>query len=144
MQIISTGTEVIMSNKTYRHYANLVIKSKQKKMEITRIVKKCARCFQDKSFTEFNIDNKNRGDGFQGYCKPCQSAYYKTYNTARAEAQAKTYPQSKVCLDCRLEKPISQYGKRAISLDKHNSYCKPCWRLRVKAATRKMKNGGQT
>lgn len=131
-----------MYHKTYRHYANLAIKSKQKKMEITKIVKKCSRCFQEKSYTEFNVDNKTHGDGFQGYCKECQSTYYKAYNSARTEANAISYPQSKVCLDCSLDKPISQYGKRSISLDKHNSYCKPCWRARVKKATRKMKNGG--
>jgi hypothetical protein len=113
-------------------------------MEITRTVKKCARCFQDKSYTEFNTDNKTRGDGFQGYCKPCQSAYYKAYNAARTDAQAKVEVQSKVCLDCHLEKPISQFGRREISLDKHNSYCKPCWRLRSRKAIRKAKNGGQT
>jgi Zn finger protein HypA/HybF involved in hydrogenase expression len=135
-------TEQTMNHKTYRHYAKLAIKSKLKNMEITRTVKKCARCYQDKSYTEFNIDNKNNGDGFQGYCKDCQSAYYKAYNASRTEANAKSHPQSKTCLDCHLDKPISQYGKRAISLDKHNSYCKPCWRQRTRIATRKMKNGG--
>ena len=96
-------------------------------------------CFNDKPVTEFSFSKQQ---GFISYCKPCQSAYYKAYNASRKEAQPKDIPQSKSCRDCRLEKPISQFGKKSMSLDKHNIYCKPCWRDRTKKAIRKMRNGG--
>ena len=105
-------------------------------------MKKCAMCFTDKTIIEFNLSNRKYGDGRSSYCKPCQSTYYKAYNTAMKAADAKVVIMSKVCRDCGLDKPVSQFGKRSISPDKHNIYCKPCWRQRVKVATRKMKNGG--
>ena len=102
-------------------------------------MKKCAMCFTDKVITEFNFSNRKYGDGRSSYCRQCQSAYYKAYNAARKAAHAKYDRQSKVCRDCKAEKPISQFGKRSISPDKHNIYCKPCWRHRVAIASRKMK-----
>ena len=129
-----------MFHKTYRHYANLVIKSKQKKMEITRIVKKCTNCKLEKLETEYNTSNGKYSGGFQNMCKICWVSYNKAYTEARKVAKAKVEVQSKVCLDCKLEKPSSQFGKRSISLDKLNSYCKPCWRQRVYKSIRNNKN----
>ena len=103
-------------------------------------MKKCSNCFQEKLFSEFN-NNKNTKDGLQPYCRPCHSAYYKAYNASMKDAQPRLVVQSKVCRDCGLEKPISQFGKRAVSPDKHNIYCKPCWRQRSYASQRKAKNG---
>lgn len=103
-------------------------------------MKKCAMCFNDKDMTEFNVSNRKYGDGKSSYCRQCQSTYYKAYNEAKKAAQPKYDRQSKKCRDCGLEKPIGQFGKRSISPDKHNIYCKPCWRQRVAKATRRMKN----
>jgi hypothetical protein len=103
-------------------------------------MKKCPMCFTEKPITEFNTINKSstsRG----GYCKSCHSVYYKAYFKARTEAKAKYDVQSKVCRDCGLEKPISQFCKRESSLDKHNIYCRPCWTKRTMAAKKRMKNG---
>jgi RNase P subunit RPR2 len=105
-------------------------------------MKKCALCFIEKEIIEFNLSNRKYGDNRSSYCKPCQSAYYKAYNASRKTAQAKVILMAKTCRDCGLEKPISQFGKRALSPDKHNIYCKLCWRKRVAIAQRKMKNGG--
>jgi hypothetical protein len=134
-------TEQIMNHKTYRHYANLAIKSKQKRTGIIKM-KKCSNCKQEKPYTEYNTSNSKYADGFQNMCKECWVTYNKAYTAARKAAKAKFDVQSKVCLDCRLEKPSSQFGKRSISLDKLNSYCKPCWRQRVYISVRKNKNGG--
>jgi len=92
----------------------------------------------EKPVTEFST-SKVDASGFQGYCKACHSAYYKAYNASRTEAKAKVVLQSKVCRDCRLEKPISQFGKKSNSLDKHNIYCKPCWYIRTRKAMIRMK-----
>lgn len=97
-------------------------------------MKRCNKCEQIKAVTEFSISRKVYGDGFQSQCKSCQKAYYKAYKALKSNAEATKHPQSKVCLECHLEKPISQFGKKSASLDKHNNYCIPCWRVISKKA----------
>ena len=94
-------------------------------------------CFLEKEVTEFNVSNRAYGDGRGSYCRSCQSAYYKAYNASMKDAHAKEVPQSKVCRDCGYDKPIAQFGKRSASPDKHNIYCKPCWRDRSYKAWKK-------
>lgn len=102
-------------------------------------MKKCSFCKQMKPFTEFNISNK--GDGFQYTCKHCSRAYYKAYNTARKAAKATVIVDAKVCRDCGLKKPISQFGKKSNVPDKHQIYCKPCWKDRCYKAQKRFVNG---
>jgi len=103
-------------------------------------MKKCAMCFVEKPIIDYSVSNRKYGDGRSSYCKPCQSAYYKAYNASMKAAHKKYDRMSKTCRDCGHDKPISQFGKRSISPDKHNIYCKPCWRRRVDISTRKAKN----
>lgn len=109
-------------------------------MEILRIVKYCRKCDQTKEATEFN---KKQGNLLQAWCRECYSTYYKAYNAVLKDSDAKTYVDSKVCQDCGLKKPRSQFGHRANSPDKLNTYCKPCWRVRSYNARRKMKLNGK-
>lgn len=106
-------------------------------------MKYCSKCDQTKELIEFNKSNRNHKDGAYPYCRSCQSAYYKTYNQARKAAESKVVTTSKVCRDCGLEKPIGQFGKKSTSFDKHNIYCKPCWRKKTLAAVRKMRQNGR-
>ena len=99
-------------------------------------MKKCAKCFIEKPVTEYSLDKKN-ADGFFSYCKACQSAYMKAYMASRRDAKPIVVVQSKVCKDCGLEKPISQFGRKSTSLDKHNVYCKKCWYIRCKKSMEK-------
>lgn len=99
-------------------------------------MKSCSVCKEQKSLEDFYKDKKT-ADGRSHRCKPCTNAYYKGYNASRKLAQARYEVQSKVCRDCGLEKPISQFGKKATSLDKHQIYCIPCWRTRTYASMRK-------
>lgn len=106
-------------------------------------MKKCSKCEHIKDSSEFNKSNKNHKDGLFPHCKACQSTYYKAYNAARKAAGPRVTYQYKICRDCGLERPISQFGKKSTSLDKHNIYCKPCWRKRSLAAIRRMKQNGR-
>jgi hypothetical protein len=99
-------------------------------------MKKCSYCKLIKPVTEFNTSTTQTG-GFQALCKECAKAYYKAYNVARKAAKQSVDLQSKVCRDCGLEKPISQFGVKSNVPDKHNIYCKPCWRTRSLVAVRK-------
>ena len=99
-------------------------------------MKTCTTCKQEKPLNEFHKNSKT-ADKLCFKCKVCQNAYYKGYNASRKAAQARYEVQSKVCRECGLEKPISQFGIKSTSLDKHNIYCKPCWRTKTYAAIRK-------
>jgi protein-arginine kinase activator protein McsA len=99
-------------------------------------MKKCSYCKTNKAVTEFNTSRTQAG-GFQALCRDCAKAYYKAYNASRKAAKQSVDLQSKVCRDCGLEKPISQFGKKSNLPDKHNIYCKPCWRHRCLIAVRK-------
>lgn len=90
----------------------------------------------EKPVNEFYNANNN-SLGKQYMCIVCYKAYFKAWRASRSEAKQAVHVESKVCPDCRLEKPISQFGKRSSSLDKHNLYCKPCWRVRTKKAQQK-------
>lgn len=103
-------------------------------------MKKCSNCLIEKSYSEFNTDNKKYGDGFQGYCRSCTRAYYKAYNTRRKAEKQTVWVDSKTCRDCGLKKPISQFGVKNNNPDKHNIYCKPCNRERTYASIRKNKH----
>ncbi len=92
-------------------------------------MKHCSVCKIEKPYIEFHKSART-ADGYTFRCKTCQSAYYKGYNASRKAAQQQVVVQAKTCRECGLEKPISQFGIRATSLDKHNIYCKPCWRKR--------------
>ena len=106
-------------------------------------MKKCSKCEHIKDLSEFNKSNANHKDGLYPHCRACQSAYYKAYNARRKEAKPDSMPMFKVCRDCGLERPINQFGKKSTSLDKHNIYCKPCWRKRSLAAIRRMRQNGR-
>jgi len=97
---------------------------------------RCNQCMQDKLVTEFyNANNNKRGTQYM--CIECYKTYFKSWREIRTEKPQSQYPQSKRCLDCKRDKPISQFGKRSSSLDKHNQYCKPCWNIRTKIAQKK-------
>lgn len=99
-------------------------------------MKICTQCKEQKAWEEFYKDSST-ADKKCHRCKTCQKMYYKGYNAARKAAEAQTVPNSKICRDCNLEKPISQFGKKSTSLDKHQIYCNPCWRARTYASMRK-------
>ena len=106
-------------------------------MDGLRPMKNCAKCQTEKPLSDYNKNSTGRGDGHMYYCKECQSAYYKAYTAAMRDGEAKVKVSAKVCRDCSLEKPISQFGTKSTSPDKHQIYCKLCWRQRVLIAQRK-------
>lgn len=93
-------------------------------------------CLIKKPVTEYNT-NKSAADGFHNYCRACTSLYYKGYNASRKAAKQSVWVDSKVCRQCGLKKPISQFGLKSNNLDKHNIYCKPCNRERTYESMRR-------
>jgi hypothetical protein len=99
-------------------------------------MRKCIQCKENKLLTEFHASSR---DSAQWMCIPCAKTYHKAWQAISKARPAKLNGTSKVCRDCGLEKPYSQFGKRSIAMDKKMSYCKPCWIKRSKIATAKHK-----
>jgi len=97
-------------------------------------MKKCSSCFTEKPISEFYNSNKN---GKQSMCIPCYKAYFKAWRQARKAQPQSSFPTSKVCFKCGLDRPLSQFGKRSLALDKKNDYCKDCWKAISYAAQKK-------
>ena len=104
------------------------------------MIKSCGKCKEEKLYSEFN-KSKKMEDGYQFYCRSCQSALYKAYAAVKKHEPASVEAQPKVCTHCGLKKPPSQFGKRSMSRDKLNYYCKPCWRIIVYENKRRSASG---
>lgn len=90
-------------------------------------------CFQEKPMTEY-YNSSSQKDGKQNHCKACYKIYFTNWRSMRQEAPQTEFPQSKVCQDCGIERPISQFGKRSASKDKKMHVCKDCWRIQTRNA----------
>lgn len=89
-------------------------------------MKKCKKCNEWKFPPGFSRNQKSK-DYLQNYCKPCAREYFREYTQKRKDEGPLVDVQSKVCVSCNIEKPRSQFGKRTVSKDGLNNYCKPCW-----------------
>ena len=98
--------------------------------------RRCSRCKVFKDGTEFYYSLKYT----YYYCKSC----YKVLNRQNIERRMENPPTivrtHKVCVMCKEDKPISQYGVNNQRADKRHSYCKPCWIIYVKKAQKKRQN----
>lgn len=56
------------------------------------------------------------------------------------ETQFSHLKASKVCACCKIEKPISEFGKRASLADGHNIYCKSCQNAKLRESRARRKN----
>jgi len=68
-----------------------IVFSKGKTMSETIVTKRCSKCKQAKSISEFH-KNRSKKDGFHHYCKVCTKAYQKS---EKGRAITNRYQQSK-------------------------------------------------
>jgi hypothetical protein len=97
------------------------------------IKKRCARCLVEKPANAFH-KNSSRPDGLQTWCKRCLLTQQKAAHAARSigkvnarriEIQAR--PElGKVCCNCGLVKPLSEYGKDRRKQDGRQARCASC------------------
>lgn len=101
-------------------------------------MKRCKNCDEIKDFDAF-YNMSRSSDGKQHMCIPCYRKYFKEWRKNRNEMPQTEFPTSKICWGCKTEKPISQFGKRSVSKDKHLDWCRPCWRIETRKAIKRMK-----
>ena len=87
--------------------------------------KVCSHCQEEKPLTYFN---KKRSE-----CKSCQSAYYLRWKDTKDGMDMKEgamdtddTPETKVCAQCEVEKPLKEFSKNKNSASGAQSYCKGC------------------
>ena len=105
-------------------------------------MKKCSQCHKEKELQEYNKMSMSK-DGHQGICRECNKIISRAFAEASKARKGVEAPSTKVCYDCGLKKPSSQFGKRSVSPDKLNFYCKPCWADRTRKSIRKAKLNGR-
>ena len=86
-------------------------------------MKICTKCKEEKELCNFT-KNKNHKDGLEYFCKSCKKDYQESKKLKNyAEASSKT------CSKCKLDKPLSEYGKCTACFLKVKPSCKKCRNL---------------
>lgn len=96
-------------------------------------MKYCNRC-QILKYPDHFSKNIRTKDALQQYCKLCNSDLSRELNNKRRLYGATVFRKRKECQDCFKVQSIANFGKKTSSADGYQSYCKPCWRTRVKHA----------
>ncbi len=86
-------------------------------------IKKCNRCLQELSISDFNFDKKKK-DGYDNFCKSCKK------EKIIIRYKNKEIITAKICNLCSLEKDVSKFTKAYNSKDGYFSQCKDCMKLR--------------
>ena len=103
------------------------------------MLKRCPRCGETKDPSHYYYSSYTTNNLYT-YCKPCCKERDREKSAKRAVTSATVIRQSKVCGICKLEKPISQFGRNKNRADRHHSYCKPCWVIYVTKQQKKARN----
>jgi hypothetical protein len=90
-------------------------------------VKQCSACRSQKPEEEFHYKNKSRGERMS-YCKVCEAEKRKGWNIGGRKniTTLVAVPTSKVCSNCRIDKPHAQFNDKLESPDGKQYYCREC------------------
>lgn len=94
-------------------------------------MKTCLDCKVEKPLTEFHRDT--RKDGHAIYCKPCKGIRVKDLERRYDEQRVLELPfGTKLCGRCKVEKPLTEFGRRKQTRDGYCYCCKPCYNTKAK------------
>jgi hypothetical protein len=89
---------------------------------ITRI---CNKCKTEKAITEF-YRHKQKKDGYMLSCKICERTRDLNRHKKIKESLEFIEAETKVCYNCELELPKSEFHKNSWTLTRLSTYCKKC------------------
>jgi hypothetical protein len=95
----------------------------KKKKEVD--MKPCGTCNIVKSCEEY-YNRVGSSDGLSSQCKECILNRYNERVNEKKEGEYEEVKE-KVCIDCKEEKKIEEYGTKTDSINGYNNRCKPCW-----------------
>ena len=87
----------------------------------------CTRCSESKDLGEFYAHGRAK-DGLQSWCRSCFAAFRR--ERAQSGRIKAIYSESKVCADCLVEKPSSDFSKNWAHGTGLQHRCKDCGRVR--------------
>lgn len=96
-------------------------------------IKRCPKCSQRKPANTENFYHSSRR-GLSDWCKPCEGQKHKAKRKTLEKFESETH---KECTRCRTIKNRSEYGRNARAKDGLALYCKPCYKLILKASREK-------
>jgi len=91
-------------------------------------LKKCSRCKQEKSESEFYNCSRNK-DGLRNECKECKSIDQKIYREKKRPKKDVLPNHLKRCFGCKEIKDRSEFTQKRTQLDGLCTYCKSCKKL---------------
>ena len=100
-------------------------KAKAEKLSWNPDWKKCLECQEEKDVTEFEKSQKYKS-GYTLYCKDCLVKLREA--TQQYKEIIKSEENSKVCLVCRKDKPLSKFNKSKRDRTKREAICSLCHR----------------
>jgi 5-methylcytosine-specific restriction endonuclease McrA len=95
-------------------------------------MKRCARCEETKSLSDFHRDRRNDADGRQSYCKVCRALDAETKRRANGVKPLKRNVSDalgKRCTICCVVKPLDEFGCDTRTCDGRTSECLLCKRV---------------
>ncbi len=98
----------------------------------TQTLKRCSRCKQSQSLSEFHRNRCNR-DGHQSFCKECarerSRGYRERYTKKHTEADPRAAVPSKLCPSCEVERPSAEFALDRSNPSGLSSHCSECNRI---------------
>jgi 5-methylcytosine-specific restriction endonuclease McrA len=86
--------------------------------------KRCAVCKVEQSVGNFGPD-KAKNDGLRSYCLECDRRLARE-RAQKAKERVKVFVAEKLCPDCNMVKPRSEFYNRSNHSDGLTTYCKEC------------------
>jgi hypothetical protein len=148
IQRISTGKGSLTTSRTYEELPigyerfkawmkdndELTIKVKEaqekaEKLSWNPTEKKCLNCQEYKEVSEFEKSQKYKS-GYTIYCKPCLEIL--RVQTQTYQSTIKSEENSKKCLVCQKEKPLSKFNKSKKNRNQREAICSLCHRKNIR------------
>jgi 5-methylcytosine-specific restriction endonuclease McrA len=86
--------------------------------------KQCAVCKVERPIADFGPD-KAKNDGLRSYCRECDRRLARE-RAQKAKERVKVFVAEKLCPDCNMVKPRSEFYNRSNHSDGLTTYCKEC------------------
>ena len=94
--------------------------------------KRCPKCKETKELDYFHYSSIYKYNR-QTYCKICMNLFDKLKREKYRANGPTIIRKNKICITCKIDKPLSEYPKSKDKPDGTMGYCKPCWVKYVKA-----------
>lgn len=101
------------------------------------MTKICPKCKESKHLDDYHYSSRSYNNR-QTYCKVCSNEIDKIKRDKYRSNGPTIIKTNKICLTCKVDKPINEFPVSRDKADWHVSYCKLCWTKYVKARKKRV------